>query len=160
MPGRGDSSFPCAFPAAMTKAYESQQKQVGHVGSGWRAERITGEGLGAAPGVPCREAIIRMQGSYLDVWGASISHSVWLLHNSPWQSAPVFSDWLETFASFERQLSSWYDFLVSKPCARGRLISYLSISQNAPFGRNILCGFFLGFSILCMGLQDYLSIWK
>lgn len=80
MPGRGDSSFPCAFPAAMTKAYESQQKQVGHVGSGWRAERIMGEGLGAAPGVPCREAIIRMQGSYLDVWGASISHSVWLLH--------------------------------------------------------------------------------
>ena len=79
MPGRGDSSFPCVFPAAVTKAYESQQKQSEHVGSGWRAERIMGEGLGAAPGVPCREAIIRMQGSSLDVQGASISHIVWLL---------------------------------------------------------------------------------
>lgn len=63
----------------MTKAYESQQKQSEHVGSGWRAERITGEGPGAALGVSYREAIIRMQGSYLDVWGASISHSVRLL---------------------------------------------------------------------------------
>lgn len=65
--------------------------------------------------------------------------------NYPWQSTLVFGDWLETSASFERQLSLWYDFSVNKPCARGRLISYISTSQSAPFGRNILCGFFLGF---------------
>lgn len=79
MPGEGDSNFPCVFSAAMAKVYESRKKPREHVGSGWRAERTTGEGHGAVPGVSLQRAITRMEGGYLDVWGAGISDNVQVL---------------------------------------------------------------------------------
>lgn len=62
MPGKGDSSFPCLFSVAMAKEpKKKKRKRNEHVGSGWRTERIMGEGHEAAPG------------GRLDVPGAGIS---------------------------------------------------------------------------------------